>query len=50
MIDDLIFDQMKEIWSYISKVINFLIFRDFLDFSKFLMIFLNYTLNFLIKN
>ena len=44
MIDNLIFDQMKEIWINLElflKVMNFLIFRDFsnifLNFSKILI-------------
>ena len=32
MIDNLIFDPTKQIWSCILKVMNFLIFRNFLEF------------------
>ena len=50
MIDNLISDPMKKIgliWRYILKVMNFLIYRDFLDFSEFFIknfgIFLNFA-------
>ena len=50
MIDNLIYDPMKQIWSCILKVMNFLIFRDFfkifMNFSEFLMIFFGIFLNF----